>query len=210
MPPPTESILLEDPTKDYYEEYALEYFKQTSALNLQPLWSKLSQHIEPNAFILDLGCGSGRDVRYFAVKGFEVIGLDYAARLLKLARDTTQQPLVLADFNFLPFLDNSFDAVWAIGSLLHTPRQFIPYVLAQIHRILKAEGILFTSVKKGYGEKIDSHGRYNVFYLGHEWENILRENAYDVVETEENVEIRETKSGQSQELTWITCITRAI
>jgi SAM-dependent methyltransferase len=198
-----------DPTRDYYEEHAQGYFNQTYDVNLQPLWTQLRQELEPRAFILDLGCGSGRDVRYFADQGFRVVGVDYAANLLRLAKDFTQQPLVLGNFHYPPFRDSAFDAVWAIGSLLHIRRQVIPYVLAQIHRILKEGAILFTSVKKGCGEGMDSQGRYNVFYLRHEWKDILKEQAYDIIGIEETVEIRENKPGHIEEITWITCLARA-
>lgn len=201
-------IMRENSTRDYYEKHATEYFNQTYAANLQPLWAKLSKHLHAQASILDLGCGSGRDVKHFADEGFNIVGVDYATSLLKLAKEFFQQPFVLGDFNFLPFRDNSFDAVWAIGSLLHTPRQSLPHVLNQIHRVLKVEGVLFSSIKKGHSESIDSCNRYNVFYLKDELQDILQESAYQVIQIEESIEIREIESGYNKKITWITCLAK--
>jgi ubiquinone/menaquinone biosynthesis C-methylase UbiE len=153
----------DDPTKNYYETHADEYFHATYAVDLQPLWEKLSKRLEKGAYILDLGSGSGRDMRYFADRGFRVIGIDYSASLVKLARSFSKQPVVWGDFSALPFEDDSFDAVWAIGSLVHTSRDSIFPVFREVHRVSKDDSYFMTSVKKGHGETIDSRGKYSVF-----------------------------------------------
>jgi SAM-dependent methyltransferase len=59
----------DDLTKNYYETHADEYFHATYAVDLQPLWEKLSKRLEKGDYILDLGSGSGRALRYFADRG---------------------------------------------------------------------------------------------------------------------------------------------
>jgi SAM-dependent methyltransferase len=198
-----------DATRDYYEEHAEDYFDQTHAVDLESLWARSRETLTPGALILDLGCGSGRDALYFAGAGFQVFGVDYAQSLLKLAKDFARQPMVLGDFRALPFRDSTFDAVWSIGSLLHTQRQSISYILSQIHRVLKPGAILFASVKKGQGATTDALGRYNVFYLREEWEYILRKSAYTIIDIEETVEMREIRPGHTIEIVWITSLARA-
>ncbi|MFC1976365.1 class I SAM-dependent methyltransferase, partial [Chloroflexota bacterium] len=154
--------------------------------------------------------GSGRDLRYFGRKGFNVIGLDYAVKLSKLAKGFSEQPVTVADLNFPPFRRHSFDAVWAIGSLLHIHRQSISHVLARIHRILRVEGVLLTSIKKGQGENIDVHGRYTVFYQPQDWGDFFSSNGFDVIQIEETKEIRQIKPNQQQEIWWITCLAKAV
>ncbi len=201
-------MMPEDRTKKYYETHASDYFLATHAIKLQPLWEKLSEKLNPDALILDLGCGSGRDVRYFAGQGYQVIGLDYASGLLKLAKTFAQQPLVLADFIASPFRDNTFDAGWAIGSLLHLPRQLISAALTEIHRILKPGSILLTSIKKGSGEKTELDGRHCLFYQPDEWANRLMENGYEIIIIEEAVEIRKRPPGAEERITWIVCLAK--
>lgn len=199
----------EDLTKGYYEAHADEYFRATYSANLPQLWEKLSTNLRRGDRILDLGCGSGRDLRYFAQHGFRVIGIDYSPRLVELARVYSKQPVVLGDFASLPFKDNSFDAVWSIGSLLHVPRSSVSSVLSEVHRVLKDDAFLLTSVKKGSGEEIDPLGRYNVFYSPDEWVNVHSENGYELMDLEETIETRKTKSGSTKEITWLVCLARA-
>lgn len=199
----------EDLTKSYYEAHADEYFRATYSTHLPQLWEKLSTSLRRGDRILDLGCGSGRDLRYFAQRGFRVIGIDYSPRLVELARAYSKQPVVVGDFSSLPFEDNSFDAVWSIGSLLHVPRSSILSVLSEVRRVLKDDALLLTSVKKGSGEEIDPLGRYNVFYAPDEWASVHAENGYEVMDLEETIEARKTESGSTKKITWIVCLARA-
>lgn len=74
------------------------------------------------ASILDVGCGSGRYGVEFARRGAaRVVGLDYAATMLRLAREFARSAgvsdrceFVEGDFTSLP-LDEQFDVVIAIG-----------------------------------------------------------------------------------------------
>lgn len=198
----------DDPTKNYYETHADEYFHATYAVDLQPLWEKLSKRLEKGNYILDLGSGSGRDLRHFAERGFRVVGIDYSANLVRLARAFANQPVVWGDFSSLPFEDDCFDAVWAIGSLLHTPRDSIPSIFCEVHRVLQDDSYFLTSVKKGHGETVDSRGRYNVLYSSDEWAKIHTEGGFEVIDTEDTVETRITESGSTDEITWIVCLAR--
>lgn len=196
----------EDSTQHYYEMYACDYFRLTHKLDLPHLWTKLEEKLKPGALILDLGCGSGRDLLHFSQRGFSVIGLDYSLNLLMLAKEFAKQPLILGDIKNLPFKDNVFDAVWSIGSLLHIPRHLISPVLFQIHKILKPDSLFLTSVKKGYGETIDPLGRYTVFYQPQEWARLLSENGFKIAQLEEYIEKRKTDSGEEKEINWIVCL----
>lgn len=197
-----------DLTKSYYEAHADEYFRATYSTHLPQLWEKLSTSLRRGDRILDLGCGSGRDLRYFAQRVFRVIGIDYSPRLVELARAYSKQPVVVGDFSSLPFEDNSFDAVWSIGSLLHVPRSSISSVLSEVRRVLKDDALLLTSVKKGSGEEIDPLGRYNVFYAPDEWASVHGENGYEVMDLEETIEARKPESGSTKKITWIVCLAR--
>lgn len=66
----------------------------------------------PEHRILDLGCGNGRHMTHLLGRTPNVVGLDYSADLLSLARQTldTGAQLVRADMRAIPF-SNSFDGV---------------------------------------------------------------------------------------------------
>ena len=192
-------------TQIFYELNANNYFLSTHAVDLERLWQKMNAVLQPRAYILDLGCGSGRDLRYFGGQGYRAVGLDHCHNLLKLAQNFSRRPLISADFRSLPFRQGVFDAVWAVGSLLHLAPQAIAPALLEIRRVLKPEAFLFASIKKGCGETIDAKGRYFKFYQRAEWQDLLTRNGYAIVEIEESIELRQTG-----EITWLECLTKAI
>jgi len=54
------------------------YATETCNADLQRVWKLLTPRLAPGSLILDLGCGAGRDLAYFAKAGFRVVALDYS------------------------------------------------------------------------------------------------------------------------------------
>jgi ubiquinone/menaquinone biosynthesis C-methylase UbiE len=105
--------------------------------------------------ILDVGCGPGRDSKYFSDKGFDVTGIDLTKNFIKIAsKNAPKAKFMLMDMRKLEFPDNSFDGLWACASLLHIPKEDAESTLKEFRRVLVPKGLIFISVKKGSGEKM--------------------------------------------------------
>jgi SAM-dependent methyltransferase len=75
-------------------------------------------------FVLDAGCGGGRYSRLLGQHGARVIGVDLSAAVDKASSLCTNLPdvqIIQADLLDLPLADASFDMVYSIGVLHHTP-----------------------------------------------------------------------------------------
>ena len=192
----------------YYETNAENYFHSTSAINLVREWNEFSNALYPNAKILDLGCGSGRDIRHFSRHGFQTIGIDLSMSLMKLAKHWSKQPVIIANMQNLPFAEHMFDGVWAMASLLHLSSAAILTALYEIQRVLKPNSFLFSSVKKGSGEIVGSDGRYYKFYELQEWEGIISGAGFHVLKIEENIEVRKLETGDTIEIVWLECLAK--
>lgn len=85
--------------------------------------------LHPGESFVDLGCGTGEDVRVLAAKvspGGSAIGVDVSATMITRARErhgdsVSRIEFVQADVQRLPFEDARFDAVRAERLLQHTP-----------------------------------------------------------------------------------------
>jgi 2-polyprenyl-3-methyl-5-hydroxy-6-metoxy-1,4-benzoquinol methylase len=84
-------------TKNYYEYSAIDYFHSTYQSDISNLWNKLIEQ-KSEGVVLDIGCGSGRDLQYFSGKGFDVVGLDISLNLINLAHKYSSQPVVLGRY----------------------------------------------------------------------------------------------------------------
>ena len=76
---------------DYYNINASNYVKSTLHVDMQPLYQRFLPLLPERALILDAGCGSGRDARYFIKHGCQVMAFDASAEIAVLAeRDIGQ------------------------------------------------------------------------------------------------------------------------
>lgn len=153
-------------TKEAYEdpEVVEAYWNRTKTkLNTQNL-DRMVELLGVGANVLDLGCGPGRDSLYLALKGLEIVGVDYSTQMIakakKLHADIPRLTFKTMDMKDLTFEKESFDGVWAFASLLHIPKRELPHVLMEIYRVLKKGGILFVSVMRGTGEKFTLETKY--------------------------------------------------
>src|SRR5688572_21160643 len=91
---------------------------------------KFASLLPPGARVLDAGCGAGQKARYFEDRGAHVLGIDFSAKLLDIARQTAPA----ADFRLLDLRDvrtlsEDFEGVFAQASLLHIPKAEIVSVI---------------------------------------------------------------------------------
>ncbi|MNE48457.1 hypothetical protein D3C80_1429220 [compost metagenome] len=108
--------------------------------------------------ILDVGCGSGRDLRAFELLGFDCVGIDPSPSLARIAHEYSGCETIVAGVEDLDF-KSSFDGVWACASLLHLPRHRFPAALNRILIALKPGGLFFISMQQGEGESVAPDGR---------------------------------------------------
>lgn len=146
------------PTLDYYDRNAGKFTKDTADVEFTQIQDLFLGYLAPGARILDLGCGSGRDSRYFLSKGFEVEACDGSAEMVKIASETAGIPVRRMLFEELSEVER-YDGIFACASLLHVPYVQLGDILAKIERALKDNGILYVSFKYGTFEG-ERNGRY--------------------------------------------------
>ena len=61
---------------NYYNKHAKEYINNTKDVDMKEYYEIFEGYLKPNAKILDVGFGSGRDSLYFKNNGYEVISID--------------------------------------------------------------------------------------------------------------------------------------
>lgn len=145
-------------TLDYYNRNAQEFAEGTSCVDFSGIQNRFLSHLPEGALILDFGCGSGRDTRYFLGKGFRVEAADGSEELCRLASVYTGIPVKQMLFQELEETEK-YDGIWACASILHLRREELPEVFRKMYRALKPGGILYVSFKYGDFEG-ERNGRY--------------------------------------------------
>lgn len=102
--------------------------------------------LSPKASVLDAGCGTGGLLLYLKGRGYSVTGVETSSAALEtLQRVAPDIPTKRASIDTLPFSENTFDAVTAIGSWEYLP-DGSRRAAAEAQRVLRPNGILLVEV----------------------------------------------------------------
>ncbi len=108
-------------TIDYYNQYANEFTQATLNVDMESLYQPFLAELPEYAQLLDVGCGSGRDILAFKNKGYKVEAIDYSEELVERATLLTGLQVRLQSFYEIDE-HAVYDGVWACASLLHCER----------------------------------------------------------------------------------------
>ncbi len=132
----------------YYDKKSKEFYDRTINADVQDLYQKFFAHLPKQARILDAGCGSGRDSKFFLGHGYDVTAFDGSVEMAKIASGLLNKEVIHLLFQEMDFLEE-FHAIWANASLLHVPYVNLRETLQRFHRALLPSGILYGSFKYG-------------------------------------------------------------
>ena len=107
----------------------------------------------PGASVLDIGCGSGRDLNRLLMAGYDAWGVDICRAFLDAAEEyypATRGRLVEAALPGLKGVgDHRFEGAVCAAVLMHLSHGGVVHSAEAMHRILKEGGRLLISVPQG-------------------------------------------------------------
>lgn len=149
---------MENNTLSFYNTHAQNFINNTVNVEFAETQDKFLKYLPERGHILDFGCGSGRDTKYFIEKGYLVDATDGSEELCKLAS-------VYAGINVKCMLFNeldetaAYDGIWACSSILHLSHIDLKDVFYRMIKAVKSGGYIYTSFKYGTFEG-ERNGRY--------------------------------------------------
>jgi ubiquinone/menaquinone biosynthesis C-methylase UbiE len=151
----TDSHQIKDDIKKAYDDIAGVYLDWTQPSHQRRLSyvDALLQHLDPakpklQVNILELGCGAGVPcTQLLSSRGYNVTANDISDAQIALARDRLPQSvnLIQGDMMQLQFSPQQFDAVLALYSVIHLPRNEQTTMLHRIFDWLKPGGLMLAN-----------------------------------------------------------------
>jgi SAM-dependent methyltransferase len=136
-----------------YDRFADTYEANRGLFDMSPILRDFQARLPASGRLLDLGCGAGEPFASdFIRHGWRVTGVDFSRRMLDLAeRYVPAMERVHGDMAEVDFPADRFDAVTAVYSLFHVPRDRHPELFRRIRRWLRPGGrLLFTYATRHY------------------------------------------------------------
>ena len=139
--------------------------------------------------VLDVGCGAGVPIAQSLAARHRLTGVDVSREMVRLARrHVPSGDFRCADVMSVSLEPSSFDAIVAINSIFHIPREEQPALFQRLHRWLRPGGYLLCTLshqsEASYTED-DFHGvtmYWSNYSLG-EYLGILADSGFVVLET---------------------------
>lgn len=186
---------------DYYERNSQKFIESTLNLDVGPLYASFKKYLKPGDKVLDLGCGPGRDLKYFSSK-YQVIGLEPSPALSLYAKNYSGAQVIqsrIEDFR----TTEKFNGIWACASLLHIPSRDLAEVFQKIEGLLTEEGVLFASFKYGDFEGI-RNDRYFTNMTEESLSKVVNESSLNIKEMWVTRDLRETREDEK----WLNIIAK--
>ncbi len=148
-----------DKTIDYYNKNADQYFADTILVDMSENCNRFLTHVRPAGCIIDIGAGSGRDMKYFKDRGYDVEGIDASPEMCRVAsKYTTVDVSCVRIQNWIP--EKTYAGIWANASLLHLKQEEIADFFERLPSVLEQGGVAYASFKSGISTGEDDNGRY--------------------------------------------------
>ena len=190
-------------TLQYYNDYADSYVSDTCDVDFSETQNHFLSLLPANACILDFGCGSGRDTKWFTSRGCHVEATDGSAEMCKAATAYTGLPVKQMLFQELSSVER-YDGIWACASILHLPKEELRIVMDKMSAALKNRGIIYCSFKYGNSEGM-RRGRYFTDFTEDTFPGFMKN--VGVLEIEEQWVTSDVRSGREGEK-WLNIIIR--
>ena len=139
---------------NYYDENSRAFVVDTAQVDMGQLYEPFLSCVPEGGRILDLGCGSGRDTKYFMDQSYDVVAIDASEKMVEATKRLADANVLQLRFDQMNF-ENEFDGIWACASLLHVPETALKNVLELCLQALRSTGVIYASFKYGNAQRFE-------------------------------------------------------
>jgi cyclopropane fatty-acyl-phospholipid synthase-like methyltransferase len=186
-------------TLDYYNKHYKQFIESTLDLDMSELYEKFEKYLNPGDKVLDIGCGPGRDLKYFSLK-YKSTGIEPSEQLAYYASNYTQTRVEKTTINDFE-TDDKFNGVWACSSLLHLKLEELPGILCKISSLMTDNGAFYCSFKYGQFQG-DRNGRYFTDLKENDMKVLVKDSGLTI---QELWITRDVRKGREDEK-WLNCL----
>ena len=167
-------------TIDYYNSNAFWYFSNTVNVDMSECSDRFLKYVVPGGIIIDIGAGSGRDIKYFKDKGYVVEGIDASKKMCRLATAYSGIEVICGRIQDW-YRQERYDGIWANASLLHLVLDEIEEFVCRASGYLKPNGVFYISMKKGIQTGYDNNGRFSTDFSEEKVQQIVSKSSAFIV-----------------------------
>lgn len=151
---------MDEQTLNYYETHAKEVFERYETVEQSGIAQHFTSSFRPGSKVLDVGAGSGRDLRQLLKLGFDAYGAEPVAEFRKLAVEQHPELQGRLFEGGLPGNITSYqkyDGVLCSAVLMHVPQNQLFDAVLALRDLLTEQGRLLISIPASRTDIEDNH-----------------------------------------------------
>jgi SAM-dependent methyltransferase len=168
--------------EDFYQRHHRDYHEKTFHVDPSSFLKPLVRHLKPGDTVLDVGCGSGRDLLWLQKNGYIAAGFERSKGLAALARKYAACEIIESDFETFDFSKRRFDAILLSGALIHIPHGRFDSVFRHILKGLVNQGKVLISLKEGNGSSVGKEGRVFFYWQDSQLRGLFAGHGFGILE----------------------------
>lgn len=176
-------------TLAYYNTHAPELAARYEQVNSIAV-ARFESTFTKGSKLLDVGCGSGRDLALLAHMGFDVYGVDPSAEFIQLAQHTHPELVGRMSVSGLPGLGipfgGNFDGILCYGVLMHLNHEALIRSVQSLRACLKLHGRIIIAIpakKPGINtQHRDEEGRLFQLHRGEDLQSLFLSKGFELIE----------------------------
>ena len=168
----------------YYNKNSDYLFRKYNDIDVSVMQENIRNHLRDSTKVLEIGSGSGRDIRHMLDNGFDVIGIDGSKSLVELSIKNFPQlknRIIQSELpNEFPIFKNKFNGLYSIATLMHFTISDVEIILKKVHAVMGKNSPVYISVsgKRNY----DNSGRLFLTIGKEKWISIFKDNGFVIKE----------------------------
>ena len=193
---------------NYYSENAEKLFEQYNSLDAEAVhqsWKHLIKN--KKGIALDIGAGSGRDARWLADNGWDVVAAEPSKKLTEIAKGKIPQSGSvtwiddkLPELSKTKNLDYRFNLILISAVWMHLPQKMRERAFRKITDLLAPDGLLIITLRHGADKKENSRREFHSVSR-EELEHFARQRAIIPIYNSQD-----TDKLNRNDVSWETCI----
>jgi len=198
-----------DNTLNYYATNAKSLSHRYESANVKNIHELLLKTFSSDSYLLEIGCGSGRDASFMYQHGYKVVAIDASKEMVyeakKLHPELVNNLYVKTIPHNLDYEDNSFNGIYSIATLMHLEKSDIEKTIERIYNYLKPGGRFLFSVSTQRDdindEDQDIYGRHFTTISQENWISICESKGFTTLQ------VQTSRDGLNRDgIVWLTCI----
>lgn len=193
----------------YYKNNAESLSKRYESADVSEVQNLLLEIFPKESYLLEIGCGSGRDASFMTKNNYKMLGIDASKEMINEAKKIhpllkySLEVIVIPDE--LNFDEKSFDGIYSIATLMHLEKNNIEIAINKIYNFLKMQGLFLFSVsiqRDDINDNYkDSKGRHFTTMNQNDWLSICNKIGFKTMKT-----IITTDGLNRDGIVWLTCV----